>query len=121
MAPTFAPFALEEAASAASVHDASGKGTRTPEPNWTAMSSSSSPPAPPPSGYQSGFYGSGTQLPSINGEFVFFLLLWAVVGIVTLAADSVGPGEFVLSTVVLGAAYLISRGIAKAGKVFESA
>ena len=86
------------------------------------MSSTPPPSAPPPpAGYQTGFYGSGgPQLPTINGELVFFVLLWAVVGVVTLASDSVGPGDFVLATVVLGAAYLISRGIAKAGKVLES-
>lgn len=61
----------------------------------------------------------GVQLPSINGELVFFVFAWAIVGIITLASDAVGAGDLVLATVVLGAAYLISRGVAKAGKVVE--
>jgi hypothetical protein len=81
------------------------------------------PPTPPsrPPGYQPDPYGPGwsTQLPALNGEFLFFLFVWAVVGIITLAADSVAVSEFVTATIVLGAAYLLSRGIAKAGKVLE--
>ena len=42
-----------------------------------------------------------------------------VVFIVTLAADAVDWPDFVLATVLLAAAYMISRGIAKAGKVLE--
>ena len=81
---------------------------------------STTPPGPPPPpGYYGG--GSGPQLPAINGEFVFFLFIWGVVGIITLAADSVTASEFVVASVVLGAAYLLSRGIAKAGKVLENA
>ena len=57
--------------------------------------------------------------PLPNGELVVFLLVWVVVFIITLAADRVDWPEFVTATVFLAAAYMISRGIAKAGKVLE--
>jgi hypothetical protein len=79
-------------------------------------------PPPPPPGYDQGLYGSGvgmSQLPAINGEFVFFVLVWAVLGIIALASDQVGASEFVTATVPLAIAYVISRGIAKLGNVLE--
>lgn len=77
--------------------------------------------APPPPGYRSAAYGGviGPQVPVLNAELLFFLAVWGVIGIISLASDSVGTGDFVLASVVLGSAYLISRGIAKAGKVVE--
>ena len=77
------------------------------------------PPPPPPRGYERPYYGAGIPLPNLNGELVFFFLVWIVVLIVTLAADEVTWGGFVGATTGLGAAYLVSRGIAKAGKVLE--
>ena len=59
-------------------------------------------------------------VPAPNGELVVFLLVWFVVFIVTLAADAVDWPEFTIATVLLAGAYMISRGIAKAGKVFEN-
>jgi hypothetical protein len=59
------------------------------------------------------------SMPAPNGEFAIFLLVWAVVFIVTIAADSVDWPQFTIATVFLTAAYMISRGIAKAGKVLE--
>jgi hypothetical protein len=86
--------------------------------------STTPPPSqpPPPPGYEQGFYGAGAgmPLPSINGEFVFFVLIWAILGIIALASDQIGAGEFVTATVPLAVAYLLSRGIAKLGKVVES-
>ena len=79
-------------------------------------------PPPPPPGYDQGLYGSGAgmpQLPAINGEFVFFVLVWAVLGIIALASDQIGASEFVTATVPLAVAYILSRGIAKLGKVLE--
>ena len=58
-------------------------------------------------------------MPSLNGELIVFVLVWVVVFIVTLADDTVDWAGFVTATVVLAAAYMISRGIAKAGKVLE--
>jgi hypothetical protein len=79
-------------------------------------------PPPPPPGYDQGLYGPRAgmpQLPAINGEFVFFVLVWAVLGIIALASDQIGASEFVTATVPLAVAYILSRGIAKLGKVLE--
>jgi len=59
------------------------------------------------------------SMPAPNGELVVFLLVWAVVFIITVASDRVDWPEFTTATVFLAAAYMISRGIAKAGKVYE--
>jgi hypothetical protein len=59
-------------------------------------------------------------MPAPNGELVVFLLVWAIVFIVTVASDQVDWPEFITATIFLAAAYIISRGIAKAGKVLES-
>jgi len=64
--------------------------------------SSTPPPTPPP-----------------PGELIVFLVAWVVALIVTLAADEVSWGDFLTATVALSAAYIIARGIAKAGKVYE--
>jgi hypothetical protein len=81
--------------------------------------STTPPPQQAPPGYDRPYYGSGPPLPILNGELLVFLLAWAVVGIITLASDSVGPDSFVTATVALAFGYMISRGIAKAGKVLE--
>ena len=86
------------------------------------MSTTPPPQQPPPPGYDQGFYGTGVglnQLPTINGEFVFFIFVWAVFGIIALASDEIGASEFVTATVPLAVAYILSRGIAKLGKVLE--
>ena len=82
------------------------------------MTQSTPPPQPPTQGYGQPYYGM-PAVPAPNGELVAFLLVWAVVFIVTVAADSVDWPEFTTATVFLAAAYMISRGIAKAGKVLE--
>ena len=84
----------------------------------TTPPSSPSPPPPPQQQYDRPYYG-GPGLPTITGELVLFLLAWLVVFIVTLAADTVDWPAFVAATVVLAGAYILSRGIAKAGKVYE--
>jgi hypothetical protein len=84
------------------------------------MSATPQQPPPPTQGYDRPYYGAPLPLPSLNGELVLFLLAWLVAFIVTLAADDVAWSGFLTATVVLAAAYMISRGIAKAGKVFES-
>ena len=76
------------------------------------------PPQPPTQGYGQPYYGMPT-MPAPNGELVVFLLVWAVVFIITVASDRVDWPEFTTATVFLTAAYMISRGIAKAGKVYE--
>jgi hypothetical protein len=75
------------------------------------------PPGPAGQPYGPPYYGIG--MPAPNGELVVFLLVWAVVFIVTIASDRVDWPEFTTATVFLAAAYMIARGIAKAGKVLE--
>jgi hypothetical protein len=76
------------------------------------------PQQPPP---QQPYYGAAMPpLPAPTGELVVFLLAWLVVFLVTLLADSVDWPAFVTATTLLAAAYVISRGIAKAGKVLEN-
>jgi hypothetical protein len=82
------------------------------------MTQTTPPPPPPSQPYGQPYYGM-PAMPAPNGELIVYLLVWAVVFIVTLAADAVDWPAFVLATVVLTSAYMISRGIAKAGKVIE--
>jgi hypothetical protein len=80
----------------------------------------STTPPPPQQGYERPYFGPPLAGLPGSGELVVFLLVWFVVLLVTLAADSVDWPAFVTATVVLTGAYMISRGIAKAGKVYES-
>jgi hypothetical protein len=81
------------------------------------MSTQQTPP-PPPS-YERPYYPGMPAVPAPNGELIVFLAVWLVVLVVTLATDAVDWPQFVTATVALAAAYMISRGIAKAGKVLE--
>jgi hypothetical protein len=84
------------------------------------MSTAPPSPPPPPPGYDRPYYGPGMPaMPSPTGELAVFVVAWVVIFIVTLAADSVDWPLFVQMTALLAAAYVISRGIAKAGKVLE--
>ena len=82
------------------------------------MTSTPPPPPPPPQSYERPYYGV-PAVPAPPGELIVFLVAWVVALIVTLAADDVGWNQFLLATVLLSAAYMIARGIAKAGKVYE--
>ena len=86
------------------------------------MSTPASPP--PPQGYDGPYYGAGMpQVPAPSGELVVFLVVWLVIALVTIVADDaggVGPGQFVTASVALAIGYMLARGIAKAGKVFEN-
>ena len=81
-------------------------------------------PSPPPQGYDRPYYGAGMPpIPTPSGELVVFLLAWFVIAIVTLVADGEGgvdAWDFVRSSVALAIGYMVARGIAKAGKVFEA-
>ena len=81
------------------------------------MSTQQTPPPPPP--YERPYYPGMPALPAPNGELIVFLAGWLVVLVVTLATDAVDWPEFVTATVFLAVGYMISRGIAKAGKVLE--
>jgi hypothetical protein len=76
------------------------------------------PPPPPAAGYERQYYPM-PAMPAPPAELIVFLLAWVVALIVTVAADEVGWTAFLAATTVLSAAFVISRGIAKAGKVFE--
>jgi hypothetical protein len=54
-----------------------------------------------------------------NAEFLLLLVLVVVIAIVAAAADAVDAHDWVVATTWLGAAYLISRGVAKASRVLE--
>jgi hypothetical protein len=82
------------------------------------MSSTPPPPPPPAQSYERQYYPM-PPVPAPTGELIVFLVAWLVALVVTLAADSVSWSAFLASTIVLAAAYIISRGIAKAGKVHE--
>ena len=74
------------------------------------------PPPPPPASYERGYYSVPAAPPA---ELIVFLLAGGVARSVTVAAASVGWPQFLTVTSFLAAAFIISRGIAKAGKVFE--
>jgi hypothetical protein len=54
-----------------------------------------------------------------NTELLIFLLVWLVIFLLWLFSDEVDAGAFATLTVALTFGYLISRGIAKAGRVVE--
>ena len=83
------------------------------------MSSTPPPPPPPPAQSYERQYYPMPPVPAPTGELIVFLVAWLVALVVTLAADAVDWPAFLTATVVLAAAYIISRGIAKAGKVYE--
>jgi hypothetical protein len=81
---------------------------------------SSAPPPPPTQGYERPYYPGLPPMPAPNGELVVFVLAWLVVLIVTLAADAVDWPAFVTATIALSVGYMLSRGIAKASRVYET-
>jgi hypothetical protein len=54
-----------------------------------------------------------------NAEFLFLVLALILLAIIALAADTVGVASWVDVFKWFGAAYLLSRGIAKASRVLE--
>jgi hypothetical protein len=54
-----------------------------------------------------------------NAELVFFLLVELTVGLICLVFDSVNAFDFLEVTKWTAAAYLVARGIAKAGRAFD--
>ena len=71
----------------------------------------------PPQGYD---YGGGSPVPPPSAELVVFVLAWVAVGLITLLDDSVDPPQFVWATVVLAVGFMLARGFAKLGKVYEN-
>jgi hypothetical protein len=54
-----------------------------------------------------------------NAEFLLWLAILVVIAIVAAFADSVGAHDWVVAATWITAAYLISRGVAKASRVLE--
>lgn len=84
--------------------------------------SGGSPPGP--GAQQYGYLpGSGNQFASLpmpgNAEIVVYLVVEILFAIITLASDKVDAPLFVTATMWLTAAYILSRGIAKASRVLE--
>ena len=84
------------------------------------MSTPPAPPPPPTQSYERPYYGAMPPMPVPNGELVVFGLAWVVVLVITLAADTVDWPAFVTATIALSVGYMLSRGIAKASRVYEN-
>jgi hypothetical protein len=54
-----------------------------------------------------------------NAEFVVYVIVLIVLALVAKFDDQVSGGDFVHATTWITAAYLISRGLAKASRVLE--
>jgi hypothetical protein len=82
------------------------------------------PPYEPPQPSERGGYTinlpSPARLPMPgNAEWALWLVVEIVFAIIWAASDAVDAGGFVTATTILTAAYLLSRGIAKASRVLE--
>ncbi len=56
-----------------------------------------------------------------NPEFIVFVVVLLVLGIVTLAADSVVAGQFITVAAWVTVGYFLARGLTKFGKGTEGA
>ena len=78
-------------------------------------------PPPPPPQQQSGFYGPGLPpFPVPHAELIVYVLAIVVLGIIALAAETVDATELVSYGSFITIGYLLSRGLAKLGKVYET-
>jgi hypothetical protein len=87
---------------------------------------STMPPDPPQQTPQTGYTGlgrspvSGAILPVPgNAEIAIWFIVEIVLGIVALASDGFTAHDWAVATTWLTAAYILSRGIAKASRVLE--
>ncbi len=68
-------------------------------------------------------YGRRPGMPAMpfpmNPEFLVFLLVWIVIALIWIIDDAVRASDFSILTVALTFGYLVSRGIAKASRVYE--
>ena len=79
------------------------------------------PPSTPPPGYGGvgmGWQGARMPIPG-NAEWLLWFIVEIVFAIIWAASDEVGAQMFLIVTAVITLGYLISRGIAKAGRVLE--
>ena len=86
---------------------------------------STTPPEQPPAGGSSR-PAYGYNAPNVarmpvpgNAEFLLYVVIELVFVLIWIIADSVNTSTWVTMTTVLTFGYIISRGIAKAGKVLE--
>jgi hypothetical protein len=81
------------------------------------------PPTTPPPGYggqQLTSWPAGPRMPIPgNAEWALWFFVEVLFAIIWAASDTVDAIDFVAATAVVTFAYLISRGIAKAGRVLE--
>jgi hypothetical protein len=82
------------------------------------------PPPPPPSGLGYGGIGrtptAGAILPIPgNAELAVYVLIEIILAVIWAASDGFDSHGWAVATTWLTAAYLISRGIAKASRVLE--
>ena len=74
----------------------------------------------PSYGYQPGTTLDFARLPIPgNAEFLVYVIVLIVLALVAKFDDQVSGGDFVHATTWITAAYLISRGLAKASRVLE--
>ncbi len=87
------------------------------------MATTPTDPAPGDRGGLGGYAGRRPSMASmpipLNSELLIWLLIWVVLALIWILSDEVGASTFGTWTVALSFAYLISRGIAKAGRVYE--
>lgn len=77
-------------------------------------------PSPPNHGSHPGTTLDVARLPIPgNAEFLVYLIVMVIVSIIALASKRYGIDGWIHTTEWLTAAYLISRGIAKASRVLE--
>ena len=76
-----------------------------------------SPPSRPMTGVAMNVPGT-LPIPG-NAEFALYVVIVLLFAILWAATESVNAGNFATLTMVITAAYLLSRGIAKASRVYE--
>ena len=69
--------------------------------------------------YARGMNIQGTMPIPGNAELLIYVVATILVAIIALASNSVNSGAFVTAFTAITFAYLLSRGIAKASRVFE--
>ena len=69
--------------------------------------------------YGRGMNIQGTMPIPGNAELLIYVVATILVAIIALASDQVNSGAFVTAFTAITFAYLLSRGIAKASRVFE--
>lgn len=80
---------------------------------------STTPPEPQPTQQRQIKLPPATMPIPGNAEFLLYLAVLVLFAIIWAASDVFDTSRFVTATTVLTAAYFISRGIAKASRVYE--